>query len=240
MLQDKEDYPFSFDVLARFTIPVGLIIGGVLSILAIFLSVLHVPAAISAGFILLTSIILTSGQHEQNLADLADSIHGDSPEQRFVLLGEKGLGTYGVIALVLSMIIRWQALSLVVDYGLAATIGVILASSALSRALSLVPFALLPYAPNAPKLEGELAKTEIPSHLLYVLLIAGFCVAAFFLAPALSFHAFIILAVALSALVFALTTIAKNYFGGTFLPFIGASFVVIDLVILAISVSFLD
>jgi adenosylcobinamide-GDP ribazoletransferase len=57
-------------------------------------------------------IILTGCLHEDGLADVADAVHvGRSREKMVEILKDSRIGTYGAIALILSVIIRWQALS---------------------------------------------------------------------------------------------------------------------------------
>ena len=49
--------------------------------------------------------------HEDGLADVADAMRaGRTPEKMLAILKDSRIGTYGGVAIVLSMIARWQAL----------------------------------------------------------------------------------------------------------------------------------
>jgi len=74
-----------------------------------------VPVAFSAGLMLATIIILTGAMHEDGLADTVDGFWGGwTVERRLEIMKDSHIGTYGVIALVLSLGLRWYGLSLLV------------------------------------------------------------------------------------------------------------------------------
>ena len=70
-----------------------------------------VPALAAAGVAITVQILLTGAFHEDGLADVADAAGGWSPEERLTILDDPRHGTYGVLALVCSVVVRVAALS---------------------------------------------------------------------------------------------------------------------------------
>lgn len=123
------------------------IVGAVVALLAGGLGwgalALGLPGVAAAGLVLTTQIILTGAMHEDGLADTADGLWGGwTPERRLEIMKDSAIGTYGVLALILSLGLRWSALSLL----LAGGIGPIIAAGALSRGLMPVVMTALPHA----------------------------------------------------------------------------------------------
>ncbi|NIZ59858.1 adenosylcobinamide-GDP ribazoletransferase [Sedimentitalea sp. CY04] len=90
------------------------------------------PASIAAGLLITVQIVLTGAMHEDGLADTADGFWGGfSPERRLEIMKDSQIGTYGVLALLLSIGLRWLALTTVLS-----TVGIWtpLALALLSRA----------------------------------------------------------------------------------------------------------
>lgn len=104
--------PISFDdeSLARsvkFFPIVGLVLGGGVSLLhaALFR---HFPPMLSALMVLLVLVLATGGLHEDGLADVADAFGGGLRDRIRILaiLRDSRIGSYGAIALVLSLLAR--------------------------------------------------------------------------------------------------------------------------------------
>jgi adenosylcobinamide-GDP ribazoletransferase len=90
-----------------------------------------VTAPIAAGLILATQIILTGALHEDGLADSADGLWGGhTRDRRLEIMKDSRIGTFGVLALILSVGLRWVALSALIIGGIpwAALIGVAMLS----------------------------------------------------------------------------------------------------------------
>ncbi|TNF58733.1 MAG: adenosylcobinamide-GDP ribazoletransferase, partial [Rhodobacteraceae bacterium] len=61
-----------------------------------------------------TQALLTGAMHEDGLADMADGFWGGrSPQRRLEIMADSRIGTYGVLALVFSVGLRWVALAAV-------------------------------------------------------------------------------------------------------------------------------
>lgn len=66
-----------------------------------------VAASLAVG----TQILLTGALHEDGLADVADAGGGSSPEDRRRILRDPSHGTFGVVALVVTLVVRVAALA---------------------------------------------------------------------------------------------------------------------------------
>lgn len=96
---------------ARFFPLVGVLVG-ILSGLVYYLGMMVLPATLAAGLAILVSIIVTGALHEDGLADCADGLGGGmTRERRLEIMRDSRIGTYGSAALIISILLRWVALS---------------------------------------------------------------------------------------------------------------------------------
>lgn len=147
---------------------IGALIGtagaGVMSV-----AVLHWPATIAALLALAVMIALTGAFHEDGFADAADGLFGGmTPARRLEIMKDSRIGTFGGIALILLLLLRWQAL---VALPLAQVWAALVAAHALGRAATPILALALPYvregAPNKPVAEG------VRVHDLVIALVVG-------------------------------------------------------------------
>ncbi len=127
---------------------VGLILGLINAAIAALLLGLGVPAMVAAGLVIFSNVMLTGALHEDGLADSADGLWGGwDKARRLEIMKDSQIGTYGVLALILALGLRWVALSTLLAEGtyLSAIIGVAI----LSRVPMLVLMARLPNARGA-------------------------------------------------------------------------------------------
>jgi len=121
---------------------VGLVVGG-LSVVAamVLLSAGLGMAAIAIG--LIVQVMITGAMHEDGLADTADGFWGGwTPARRLEIMKDSHIGTYGVIALVLTFLWRWALWgALLVQAPLT-----LVAAAALSRATLPALMTALPHA----------------------------------------------------------------------------------------------
>jgi adenosylcobinamide-GDP ribazoletransferase len=122
----------------------GLAVALPAAVLAALALAVGLPATIAAGLALATQVMLTGAMHEDGLADTADGLWGgfDRP-RRLEIMKDSRIGAYGVIALILSVGLRWSALS-----ALMALAGVwpLVALAMLSRAMMPALMSWLPHA----------------------------------------------------------------------------------------------
>ena len=95
----------------RFFPLVGLFIG--LAAGALRLTLAHVlDPALTAALVLLFLVMVTGALHEDGLADAADGLGGGwNPQQVLTIMRDSRIGSYGAIALVLSLLLRWLLLA---------------------------------------------------------------------------------------------------------------------------------
>ena len=98
---------------------------------------------IAAGIMLGVAMITTGAMHEDGLADCADGFWGGfDPARRLEIMKDSQIGTYGVLALIVVIGLRWLALSTVIASGF---LGVF-AAAALSRGIMPMMMAMIPHA----------------------------------------------------------------------------------------------
>lgn len=151
---------------------------------------LGLPDPIVAALVLVVMVFLTGAMHEDGLADCADGFWGGwDPARRLEIMKDSRIGSYGVIALVLSLVIRWSALTAILSaHHLVAPL---VAIAALSRA----PMAALAWGLPSVRVGGLSDRTGQPAGetaiaaaivaLLAALIFAGFAALALALAVAL-------------------------------------------------------
>jgi adenosylcobinamide-GDP ribazoletransferase len=70
------------------------------------------PAMVAAGLALAAMVLLTGALHEDGLADCADGLGGgETGEQALEIMRDSRVGSYGALALVFSVGLRWAALA---------------------------------------------------------------------------------------------------------------------------------
>ena len=91
---------------AKFFPLVGAVIGVLGSVLYLWL-VRHVPAAVAALLTLALFVLVTGGLHEDGFADVADAFGGGwGREQILAILKDSRIGTFGTLALLVSVGLR--------------------------------------------------------------------------------------------------------------------------------------
>lgn len=120
----------------------GAGVGLLLAALASVLMAADLPAGLVAAAVLGAQMLLTGALHEDGLADCADGFWGGHDRtRRLAIMKDSRIGSYGTLALVVTALARWAALSVLVQAPLA-----LVAVAALSR----VPMAALSaWLPNA-------------------------------------------------------------------------------------------
>lgn len=92
------------------------LIGGLVGQIALWIGL---PAQVVAVFVLLALIFPTGALHEDGLADSADGLWGGwTKERRLEIMKDSRIGAYGVIALVVSLMLRGAALNVLISAGL--------------------------------------------------------------------------------------------------------------------------
>ena len=125
---------------------VGAVIGSILA--AVYAACAGWGPLVAATLTVGVSLVLTGAFHEDGLADSADGLGGGyTPERVLDILKDSRLGTFGTVALVVSILLR---VLLIAQRG---SWGAFVLIEALSRTPPVVVLALIPYAsrPDAAK-----------------------------------------------------------------------------------------
>ncbi|SDE43947.1 adenosylcobinamide-GDP ribazoletransferase [Limimaricola pyoseonensis] len=118
----------------------GLAVGGLAALVFWIASALGLPPGPAAALGLAAQIVLTGALHEDGLADCADGFWGGhTRERRLEIMRDSRVGSYGVLAIGLSLLIRWSALAVAGPLAL-------VAAAVASRAALLWPMHALPHA----------------------------------------------------------------------------------------------
>ena len=124
---------------------VGAGLGLLAGLCGLIITAFGAGPGIAAGVTLAATMMLTGALHEDGLADTADGLWGGQDrDRRLEIMKDSRVGTYGVLALCLSTLIRWSALTALFQ------VGWILAPLIAVGALSRLPMAMiLANLPNA-------------------------------------------------------------------------------------------
>ncbi|MXW88042.1 MAG: adenosylcobinamide-GDP ribazoletransferase [Acidimicrobiaceae bacterium] len=174
---------------------------------------LHGPlgGTVAAVLAVAAGVIATGGFHEDGLADTADALGGSTREQRLEIMKDSRVGAFGVLALVLSTLVRVFAVS-----SLAAVDGLValVAAHTVGRSTAVATMGLVPAAVGSGL--GHSYTEHLPRAWTAVAVIASSAVAAG-LGPA---GAVALLSAAAGAA--AVGLIARRAFGGTTGDVLGA------------------
>ena len=140
----RESDPHGMPNFARVTrvLPIaGAIIGLVGAIVFLTARFIGLPGSVAAGLALTALVLATGAFHEDGLADSADGLGGGMTRQRKLeIMKDSRIGTFGGAALVLSLGLRWSALTAIdAAQGPLAAAMAIIAVAALSRMVALIP-----------------------------------------------------------------------------------------------------
>ncbi|MBU2325913.1 MAG: adenosylcobinamide-GDP ribazoletransferase [Alphaproteobacteria bacterium] len=200
----------------------GLVIALPPTLMIGLLSAAGAKAVLVALFAVTMQIMLTGALHEDGLSDTADGLGGGgSREKALSIMKDSRIGTYGALALILSVAIRVAALAILVEAlpPLAAALSW-LAVAALSRTLLVWHWSSLPSA----RTDGVAASAGMPdteaARTAYVLGAASTVALSI---VALPFHAWFLASAFALASAFIFTRHCRTRLGGHTGDTIGAS-----------------
>jgi adenosylcobinamide-GDP ribazoletransferase len=116
----------------------GLVLAVVPAVLYWLALAAGMPAMVGALIALAVLAALTGAMHEDGLADTADGFGGGTTrEEKLAVMRDSGLGTYGALALLFSVVGRAAALAALIYAGIAAGALAILMVAVISRSMAL-------------------------------------------------------------------------------------------------------
>jgi len=194
---------------------------------------LLLPTTLAALLALAATVALTGAFHEDGLADAADGLFGGyTKERRLEIMRDSRIGTFGGIALVLSLALRWQAL---VVLGPSIAAWVLPAAHAGARFSSLLLARALPYgregAPNKPIADGIGAVEATVGGAVTAAALLAWVIAGGPIAPALA-------AIASALVIVGCGRLFAARIGGITGDCLGAANQVVEIAILLVAVAF--
>ncbi|SEL10426.1 cobalamin-5'-phosphate synthase [Roseovarius azorensis] len=190
------DVPLALGLLSRLPMPVrdtargaraawayplaGVLIGSLAALGGLGALWLGLPAPVAALVALSLMIALSGALHEDALADTTDGLCGGwTPERRLEIMKDSHIGSYGVIALCLSLGARWSALWMLYQVSPATATSALIVSATLSRAMMPLLMTALPHARttglshNVGRAPGSTAALGLAIALVMTLLLLG-------------------------------------------------------------------
>lgn len=155
----------------------GALIGATGAASLIVARICHLPPLVCALIAIATLTIITGALHEDGLADLADGLAGATRDAKLAIMRDSRIGSYGALALLLSVLLRAAALAALIERGILLSAFALIFASALSRVAGLVPMTMLAPA----RADGLGAAAAAPTR--EVLTRAGCYAAALAVAP---------------------------------------------------------
>lgn len=101
--------PQQLEQASRYLPLVGALVGGIAAAV-LWLGAQALPLSLAVGLSMAASILATGAFHEDGLSDFADGLGGGSKEKMLAIMKDSRVGVYGVIALVLVLLLKYQAL----------------------------------------------------------------------------------------------------------------------------------
>jgi adenosylcobinamide-GDP ribazoletransferase len=190
----------------------GALLGAFAALILAVAFWLGFPPHLAAPLAVCCLIILSGALHEDGLADCADGFFGGATrERKLEIMKDSRIGTFGVLALLLSVYLRGASLALIAGESLGLASAVLIGAAALSRTAALIPLAVLP--PARDNGAGFAAGKPEPAAAA-----AAACLAIVFaLAPVLAgaalTQALVAIALATGA-AYALVPLARKHIGG--------------------------
>jgi len=145
---DRPDAAPDFTRIARAAPLAGVLIALPAAVLGVILGLTMLPSLATALVMVGTLAATTGALHEDGLADVADGFFGGATgERRLEIMKDSRIGTFGALALVLSIGLRCVLLAAVLDrFGPGEAMILFLGVEALSRSLLVWQWSQLPSA----------------------------------------------------------------------------------------------
>ncbi len=228
-LKRQTEQPTEFRIAAGAWPLVGLVIALAPAGVLLLAGLAAIPPVISATLSVAFLIALTGALHEDGLADVVDGFGGGrNREDKLAIMRDSRLGTYGALALVVTLIVRVSGIATILSVNPPAAFAAIIAVAVASRSLALVHWhALLP-----AREDGLAANAGRPDRqALFVGLAIGIP-ALVLLLPFAGWQ--VIFAAAIASLgVVAFTRLARQQIGGHTGDTIGAAQQIAEVLLLA-------
>jgi adenosylcobinamide-GDP ribazoletransferase len=134
-------------------------------------SFLHLPGLACAILAVAATLLLTGALHEDGLADVADGFGGGGTrERKLAIMKDSHIGTYGVAALAVSLLLRASLLAPLAGNEISSVLAILIAAHCASRAL--LP-AMMHDLPNARAAGVSAGVGQVPAETARLALLIG-------------------------------------------------------------------
>ncbi|MEM9575951.1 MAG: adenosylcobinamide-GDP ribazoletransferase [Pseudomonadota bacterium] len=141
---------------------VGAGLGGVATLAGIAAMALGLPSTVAAGLVVLMMICTSGALHEDGLADVADGFWGgQTAERRLEIMKDSQIGSYGTLALILVVGLRWAVVAAILPL---APLAIIACATTSRAAMPLLMYGL-PHARDTG-LSQSVGRPELPQVLV--------------------------------------------------------------------------
>jgi adenosylcobinamide-GDP ribazoletransferase len=200
-----------FTLASRMFPIAGALIGLAGGLVMIVAWLLGLSPLVTAALGVTATMVLTGALHEDGLADTADSFGGATREKKLEIMDDSRVGTYGALALVVSVLLRVGALAAILPRGPIVAGLALIAGEAVSRAALVRMWHDLPAA-RASGLANDTGPPEYNA-MLIALVSAGVIVVLLAL-PALGWRGAVVATILSVAAAYAAIRLIANSLGG--------------------------
>ncbi|WP_373278899.1 adenosylcobinamide-GDP ribazoletransferase [Shewanella marina] len=110
---------------------------GIITATVFWLAQTVLPIGVAVVLSMIVSVLLTGGFHEDGLADTADGLGGGwKVADKLNIMKDSRLGSYGALALVLVLLLKWQSLTELALYDPITVVAALIAAHTLSRVVA--------------------------------------------------------------------------------------------------------
>jgi adenosylcobinamide-GDP ribazoletransferase len=201
---------------------VGLFVGLLMIVTINVAMALGLSASVATLLAVMAAIIATGAMHEDGLADCADGFWGGwTSERRLEIMKDSQIGTYGVLALLVSFGLRWQLITALIE---ANALIALLPAAIASRSVMVWMMHHLPHA----RPSGLSQQTGTPSNSATLVALS---IGLGALVLCIGAHAFVAI-LAAGGCALGLSKLAKSKIGGQTGDVLGATQSVIEITVL--------
>lgn len=203
---------------------VGLLVASIMAAALALLSIV-LPLSVSVALALVIGVLATGAFHEDGLADVADGAGAFDVERKLEIMRDSRVGTYGSLALILCLILRFSVLLSLAQLSLLVAFSALVVAHAGGRWGSVYLMATVSYA--RPEAANKVVAEGVDANLLMQ---CTLCLLFVLLIPAVLVTPAVFSAIPVMWLAAVLcAAFFKSAFGGITGDCLGASNVVIEI-----------
>lgn len=191
---------------------VGALIGGIGGTVILVAVALGLATTIAAALAVTATVLVTGALHEDGLADTADGFGGGGTTLRKLeIMDDSRIGTFGTVALLLSLLLRIIALAALIPAGAVAAAMALIAAEAASRGALVRLWHELPAARPGGMADGVGPPDD---HAMLAALAGSAIIVAIAIVPFFGLWAALVGALVLIATAFGFARLSANQIGG--------------------------